>query len=109
MLFFSSRRRHTSLQGDWSADVCSSDLNTGTNPQSANRVRGIGAANVARGNFATTGTIPIDTYNVDSVEISRGPRSEERRVGKDCRSRNATSEKQNKNMRRLRPARTERL
>src|SRR5205807_4057558 len=23
--FFSSRRRHTSLQGDWSSDVCSSD------------------------------------------------------------------------------------
>src|SRR5256885_12040141 len=26
--FFSSRRRHTRLQGDWSSDVCSSDLNT---------------------------------------------------------------------------------
>src|SRR5256885_6416138 len=26
MLFFSSRRRHTRLQGDWSSDVCSSDL-----------------------------------------------------------------------------------
>src|SRR5256885_5204152 len=25
-LFFSSRRRHTRLQGDWSSDVCSSDL-----------------------------------------------------------------------------------
>src|SRR2546426_2273479 len=24
--FFSSRRRHTRLQGDWSSDVCSSDL-----------------------------------------------------------------------------------
>src|SRR5205807_5930662 len=24
--FFSSRRRHTTLQGDWSSDVCSSDL-----------------------------------------------------------------------------------
>lgn len=49
--------------------------NTGTNPQSANRVRGLGAANIARGNFASTGSIPIDTYNVDSVEISRGPNS----------------------------------
>src|SRR5256885_10390827 len=27
VFFFSSRRRHTSLQGDWSSDVCSSDLN----------------------------------------------------------------------------------
>src|SRR5205807_4941275 len=28
--FFSSRRRHTRLQGDWSSDVCSSDLTTRT-------------------------------------------------------------------------------
>src|SRR5688500_19580044 len=27
IFFFSSRRRHTRLQGDWSSDVCSSDLN----------------------------------------------------------------------------------
>src|SRR5256885_7096259 len=27
--FFSSRRRHTRLQGDWSSDVCSSDLPDG--------------------------------------------------------------------------------
>src|ERR1022692_3792547 len=26
IVFFSSRRRHTRLQGDWSSDVCSSDL-----------------------------------------------------------------------------------
>src|SRR2546426_8397381 len=26
--FFSSRRRHTRLQGDWSSDVCSSDLSS---------------------------------------------------------------------------------
>src|SRR5256885_9979879 len=28
--FFSSRRRHTRLQGDWSSDVCSSDLDDTT-------------------------------------------------------------------------------
>src|SRR6266487_6760069 len=28
--FFSSRRRHTRWTGDWSSDVCSSDLRTGT-------------------------------------------------------------------------------
>src|SRR5688500_19072467 len=40
--FFSSRRRHTRLQGDWSSDVCSSDLDdrergagTRTSPTSA--------------------------------------------------------------------------
>src|SRR5256885_7259375 len=34
--FFSSRRRHTRLQGDWSSDVCSSDLVPG---QRARRLR----------------------------------------------------------------------
>src|SRR5574337_1062410 len=29
IFFFSSRRRHTSLSGDWSSDVCSSDLYPG--------------------------------------------------------------------------------
>src|SRR5256885_4791600 len=29
LFFFSSRRRHTRLQGDWSSDVCSSDLALG--------------------------------------------------------------------------------
>src|SRR5256885_9369101 len=30
IFFFSSRRRHTRLQGDWSSDVCSSDLTAPT-------------------------------------------------------------------------------
>src|SRR2546426_7087112 len=30
LFFFSSRRRHTRLQGDWSSDVCSSDLAAST-------------------------------------------------------------------------------
>src|SRR5256885_7581153 len=30
IFFFSSRRRHTRLQGDWSSDVCSSDLKQDT-------------------------------------------------------------------------------
>src|SRR5256885_17209232 len=34
MFFFSSRRRHTRLQGDWSSDVCSSDL---ANPERTRR------------------------------------------------------------------------
>src|ERR1039457_3663202 len=35
--FFSSRRRHTRLQGDWSSDVCSSDL--GRSPRRAAQTR----------------------------------------------------------------------
>src|SRR5437879_7304426 len=30
--FFSSRRRHTRYIGDWSSDVCSSDLRSGPRP-----------------------------------------------------------------------------
>src|SRR2546426_5170100 len=33
--FFSSRRRHTRLQGDWSSDVCSSDLAQALSPAGA--------------------------------------------------------------------------
>jgi outer membrane receptor protein involved in Fe transport len=49
--------------------------NVAGNPNGANRIRGIGAANTARGNFATSGRVPIDPINVDAVEISRGPNS----------------------------------
>jgi hypothetical protein len=46
-----------------------------SNPQGANRIRGMGAANIALNNFATSGRVPIDPINIDSVEISRGPNS----------------------------------
>src|ERR1039457_7442452 len=36
--FFSSRRRHTRLQGDWSSDVCSSDLDVFSEPEEALRL-----------------------------------------------------------------------
>src|SRR6516162_339005 len=65
--FFSSRSRHTSLQGDWSSDVCSSDL-TGLRQ-----------------------TVPgVGTDRYLAPEIDRATdlvRSGERRVGKECRSR----------------------
>src|SRR5215467_11363596 len=37
IFFFSSRRRHTRLQGDWSSDVCSSDLAKQSNSSAAGR------------------------------------------------------------------------
>src|SRR6266516_2772073 len=42
LFFFSSRRRHTRSYGDWSSDVCSSDLDSGAcRSRSADyRVRG---------------------------------------------------------------------
>src|SRR6185503_5328605 len=45
------------------------------NPQGANRIRGIGAANISLNNFATSGRVPLDPINIDAVEISRGPNS----------------------------------
>ena len=47
--------------------------NVSLNPTGANRVRGIGSANVSLGNFETMGRTPIDPLAIDRVEISRGP------------------------------------
>src|SRR5256885_13172782 len=49
--FFSSRRRHTRLQGDWSSDVCSSDLRTAGRVGAVHR-RALRAA--PRADFAVT-------------------------------------------------------
>ncbi|HEY4248385.1 MAG TPA: TonB-dependent receptor plug domain-containing protein [Lacunisphaera sp.] len=47
--------------------------NVANDPNGANRVRGLSSANVAVGGFSTT--LPFDTYNIDAIEISRGPNS----------------------------------
>src|SRR5205807_4666577 len=94
--FFSSRRRHTRLQGDWSSDVCSSDL------PDVFMVHGTPALIPLR---KLTNTIPI-VFTAVSDPTSQGfvtsisrpggnltgfsnfdtdIRSEERRVGKECR------------------------
>ncbi len=44
-------------------------------PQTSNRIRGLGSANIAIGNFASNPNIPLDLYNIEAVEISRGPNS----------------------------------
>src|SRR5437763_16548390 len=79
LFFFSSRRRHTRYIGDWSSDVCSSDLHPRT----------------------------VDRRCVDVVADERRVlerpgqddrrRSEERRVGKECRSRGARDDYKKKN------------
>src|SRR5207237_6593630 len=66
IFFFSSRRRHTRFKCDWSSDVCSSDL----------ALRCSGVLVFVR---AMVG-IPSSVWAVDA-------RSEERRVGKECRYR----------------------
>ncbi|MFT3868658.1 MAG: TonB-dependent receptor [Nibricoccus sp.] len=64
-------RTFTANFNDGKQDVDSVALN----PETANRVRGLGNANISVGNFGKTNTIPIDVYNIDAVEISRGPNS----------------------------------
>jgi outer membrane receptor protein involved in Fe transport len=56
--------------------------NVAADPARANRIRGVGSAgtsgsgvNVAFGNRAVNTKIPVDLYNIDAVEISRGPNS----------------------------------
>jgi outer membrane receptor protein involved in Fe transport len=44
-------------------------------PQTANRIRGMSSANIAIANFTSNPKVPIDPYNIDAVEISRGPNS----------------------------------
>src|SRR5256885_12371784 len=76
--FFSSRRRHTRLQGDWSSDVCSSDLQL----VEERRVVTVLFADIVG---FTTLSERLDPEDVR--ELSATVRSEERRVGKECRSR----------------------
>lgn len=44
-------------------------------PAQANRIRGVGRANIAVGGFVVNPRIPLDTCNIDGVEISRAPNS----------------------------------
>lgn len=47
--------------------------NVSLNPNNANRVRGIGNANIALNNIAMSGRVPVDPLWMDSLELSRGP------------------------------------
>src|SRR5688572_31626055 len=84
--FFSSRRRHTRFDCDWSSDVCSSDLAVPIPSEGAFDGRSFHACDrpgaPARGGRAAGGT-PGRLSGADA----RRQRSEERRVGKECRSR----------------------
>src|SRR5256885_7255072 len=89
--FFSSRRRHTRLQGDWSSDVCSSDLEVidallGLLDQRVAEDLPGEVLRLASGFFQCL----IDRHGSDGHRaVADDPlaRSEERRVGKECRSR----------------------
>src|SRR4051794_41370619 len=89
--FFSSRRRHTRWTGDWSSDVCSSDL-VGTEGVLGGQANVPGVAGTWKALTdnvnAMAGNLTAQVRNIADVTtaVARG-RSEERRVGKECRSR----------------------
>src|SRR5256885_3989800 len=86
--FFSSRRRHTRLQGDWSSDVCSSDLRPRATP--APSMPKLSVPDYRPSHPACpqpSEVIPIRPHADKTSQEARSARSEERRVGKECRSR----------------------
>src|SRR5256886_5367684 len=92
LFFFSSRRRHTRFDCDWSSDVCSSDLGAYTRgliilftalaatsqPAAAKEKHFIYLASPGIRNYVQYGGVGVLVFDM---------RSEERRVGKECRSR----------------------
>lgn len=70
---------YATMRSDGIADANSgATLGSSTTPftnASANRVRGIGVPGTAINYYPSIGQIPMDSYNVQSVEISRGPNS----------------------------------
>src|SRR5699024_11384795 len=90
--FFSSRRRHTRSKRDWSSDVCSSDLVVLMIALSLYiKYSRMGRASRASSqDLGMANMLGIDTNRVISFTFVVGAmRSEERRVGKECRSRRA--------------------
>src|SRR5947207_7335086 len=90
--FFSSRRRHTRSLCDWSSDVCSSDLDRD------GLIKPCAYVVCAEGAAAVPGLADeLKAFVKDSLApykyprwvefIPELPRSEERRVGKECRAR----------------------
>src|SRR2546430_8977394 len=92
VFFFSSRRRHTRFDCDWSSDVCSSDL-IGCTPGREFP----GLADTVRELVDAGMRVSVDSFDAGEIRtavaagaelvLSVNRRSEERRVGKECRSR----------------------
>src|SRR5689334_23545344 len=98
--FFSSRRRHTRWNCDWSSDVCSSDLfrsvrlaPQGSGPAWFAVVRNEGGSlNL----FASMASDVLSLLRESAGTAGGALRSEERRVGKECRSRWSPDQKKKK-------------
>src|SRR5262249_59431284 len=91
LFFFSSRRRHTRLVSDWSSDVCSSDLFgvEGAGDVSALLLLPTDAKWILALAHGAGAGMAHPFMSALADELAR-VRSEERRVGKEWRSRWAT-------------------
>src|SRR5207249_6276766 len=89
--FFSSRRRHTRSKRDWSSDVCSSDLAPMRSIPGEWRDEILSvAAGVSRRHSPShepTFAAPTKVWWRELLWPCPQARSEERRVGKECRAR----------------------
>src|SRR5690625_7846103 len=83
-IFLTSRRRHTRWPRDWSSDVCSSDLTS--DPGGSETDPGPGAESDPPGSDV-------------APDAALTARSEERRVGKECRKRSWQGEENKRNKR----------
>src|SRR5688572_31784329 len=88
--FFSSRRRHTRFDCDWSSDVCSSDLISQYDRPLAEK----GSLPIGEKADGTPIRVGITRLHLEEDagksihdRFPGATRSEERRVGKECRSR----------------------
>src|SRR5207248_7587814 len=77
IFFFSSRRRHTISYGDWSSDVCSSDL-AAVGPLRTTQLR-------LPSPDSDFWCCALEWLEPESHSPPASTRSEERRVGKECR------------------------
>src|SRR2546430_7465096 len=97
LFFFSGGRRHTRFDCDWSSDVCSSDLRAdrAQHPDRLDAVLEIllplrEIIGVLGGDALQAGQdVARDLHGVERAgpDVRVAVRSEERRVGKECRSR----------------------
>src|SRR5690606_39421081 len=89
LFFFSSRRRHTRFSRDWSSDVCSSDLEVG-NMNRSTREALMSLMDELINTDHGFQTLVVDS--ITSLDKLFCHRSEERRVGKECRTRRSAQE-----------------
>src|SRR5207249_8728084 len=99
--FFSSRRRHTRSKRDWSSDVCSSDLTldfrlSDQQLEFQAKVHAF-ARDVIRPVAPEYDRSQKTPWDVIKKAAEVDLRSEERRVGKECRARQAPEESKEEN------------